>query len=65
MARANGVSFVRSHRVLDILHGCQDRPLLSGGDQARLVELVAAAEAPSWDRIVGVQRAPGPVEVRS
>ena len=58
---ASPVPAVRPERVLDILGGCQAQPLLSEADQARLVELVIAAQPLGWNSVIGVQRAPGGV----
>ncbi len=57
--RASLVPVARPARVLDILRGYQGPPLLSEAEQARLVELVVAAQPPGWDPGRGLQRARG------
>jgi hypothetical protein len=58
---ASPVPVARPERVLGILRGCQASPLLSDDEQARLVELLVAAQPSGWDPGLGALRAAGAV----
>ncbi|MBV9326417.1 MAG: hypothetical protein JO352_21845 [Chloroflexi bacterium] len=56
---ASRVPIAPPGRALEILRGCHAQPRLSEAEQARLLELVVAAQPPGWYPDVGVRRALG------